>query len=173
MNENPYVSPQTIEPRKEKPSEPKVSFLRGGIWAVIWGGVAFAIAPLVGAFARCTYLMDESEYRLSEILAQCRHLLGFGIFLGILFSLSAIANYTPAVRVGFIRTLLWILLAFLATSFLIVIASIPFEWPLSPTPHYYYKPTVAETLWIDSWFLSGTFLFTAYLVWRRIRMPNM
>ncbi len=171
MSENPYASPQSIALENKGQSGPKVSILRGGMWALVWGGAAFVLAPLAGATARSIFLNDANKYKLSETFAQFNQLVGIGILLGILFSLSAIANYTPVVRVGFIRTLLWTLLAFLASSFLVVIGSTPFEWPLSPAPQRYdYQPTIAESLWNGAWCFSGTFLFTAYLLWRRIGM---
>lgn len=172
MSDNPYTSPRTIDLKLKVQSAPRLSFLRGGLCAVVWGGAAFAIAPLAGAIARSTFLNDANEYRLTEILAQFKQLIGIGVFLGILFSLSAIANYTPAVRVGFVRTLLWTLLAFFTSSFLVFLASSPFEWPLSPPPQRYnYEPTIAEQFWNGAWIFSGTVFFTIYILWRRIGMP--
>jgi hypothetical protein len=135
---------------------------------MIWGGAAFFIAPLAAAIASTPLIDVWNQQGISEIWDQFLKLSGIGVFLGLLFSLAALANYTPAGRVGFIRTLLLMLLAFFISSFLVFIASIPFGWPLSPQPQRYdYEATLIERFWDGTWAFSGSVLFTIYLLWRR------
>ena len=143
------------------------------MWAVVWGGAAFSIAPLAAAIASTASNNDWNQQGISEIWDQFKKLSGIGVFLGLLFSLAALANYTPALRVGFIRTLLQMLLVFFISSFLVVSASMPFDWPLSPQPQRYdYEATLIERVWNVTWAFSGSVLFTIYLLWRRNKTPS-
>jgi hypothetical protein len=170
---NPYESPRSIDLQANGASPLKDSFLRGGMWAVVWGGAAFLIAPLLATIASITFNYDWNQQSLSEIGIQYKKLSGIGIFLGLLFSLAALANYTSARRVEFIRTLLLTLLAFFISSFLVFMVSIRFGWPLSPPPQRYnYEVTLAERFWDGAWAFSGSVLFTIYLLWRRCSAPT-
>lgn len=171
--ENPYEAPRSIDSASTGPSTLKNSFLRGGMWAVVWGGAAFLIAPMAAALASATLKGDWNHQDNMEIWVQFKRLSGIGVLLGLLFSLAPFANYTPARRVGFIRTLLQMLLAFFISSFFVFMASIPFGWPLSPQPQRYgYESTLMERVWDAAWGFSGSVLFTIYLLWRRCSEPT-
>jgi hypothetical protein len=167
--ENPYASPRGFEVALVAPSPRSISLIRGLAYGVIWEA-AGASAILAIAFVARLILVERGAFsnRMESILHTFPENLAGAFFFAALFALSAIATYTPAIRVSFGRTLLMVISIYFVWTFSLALISATVEWPFTVRRRYG-GPSVTEWIWIVTWVAIGPTSFTAYLLHLRTR----
>jgi hypothetical protein len=109
VNDNPYASPQAVDPPKSpEPLEhlPQTDFYRGAIMALIWGAFGSLVIPGVKyGFAGTQLLFGGSILDFRQEIAMWRVVVPGAAILGFVFAGAAMASYAPAKGHGFVRNL--------------------------------------------------------------------
>jgi hypothetical protein len=167
--ENPYASPAWFLDPKPL-TEPKVSFRRGLYYALLWGLVVSPM-PLVWLGMLILLRPDLPPPLLGKVILSRMAPAAVGmLILPIFCGLVAIANYTPPIYRGYVRTFLYVGSIFVLSGTFLGVFSQIFGGPLH-IQRIYEEPSDQQYLWNLAWVCAPPLLFAGYLTWSRIKYP--